>query len=62
MPIILATQEAKIRRLMVQRQPGQRVPSDRSSKTPSQKIRLAKCLKVQSLSSSPSTAKKEKKY
>jgi hypothetical protein len=36
-PIILATQEAEIRRIMVQSQPGQIVPETLSQKQPSQK-------------------------
>jgi hypothetical protein len=40
MPIILATQEAKIRRIAVHSQPGQIVPQDPLSKKPiTQKIR-----------------------
>jgi hypothetical protein len=36
-PIILATQEAEIRRITVQSQPGQMVPRDPILKNPSQK-------------------------
>jgi hypothetical protein len=36
-PVILATQEAEIRRIMVQSQPGKIVPRDPISKNPSQK-------------------------
>jgi hypothetical protein len=35
--VILATQEAEIRRIMVQSQPGKIVPRDPISKNPSQK-------------------------
>jgi hypothetical protein len=37
MPVILATQEAEIRRIMVQSQPGQIVHETLSRKNPSQK-------------------------
>jgi hypothetical protein len=37
MPVILATEEAEIRRIAVQSQPGQIVPRDSISKNPSQK-------------------------
>jgi hypothetical protein len=50
MPIILAIQEAEIRSITIQSQPGQ-----------SQNTGLVKWLKVKALSSSPSTAKKKKK-
>jgi hypothetical protein len=52
-PIILAPQEAEIRRITVQ---SQRNPI---LKNPSQKIGLVECLKVKFLSSSPSTEKKK---
>jgi hypothetical protein len=38
MPVILATQETEIRRIMVQRQPRQIVQETLSRKTPSQKM------------------------
>jgi hypothetical protein len=60
MPVILATQEAEIRRITVQSQPGQIVRNTLSRKYPAQKG-LAKWLKVKALSSSPSTAKKKNK-
>jgi hypothetical protein len=60
MPVILATQEAEIRRITVQSQPGQIVRNTLSRKYPAQNG-LAKGLKVTALSSSPSTAKKKKK-
>jgi hypothetical protein len=55
-PIILATQEAGIRRILVQSQSG-----DTISKNLSQKIGLVEWLKVKALSSSPSTTKKKRK-
>jgi hypothetical protein len=58
MPVILATQEAEIRRMAVQSQPRQIVFKTLSQKYPSQKG-LAEWLKA--LSSSPSTAKKKQK-
>jgi hypothetical protein len=61
MPIILATQEAEIRRIVVQSEPRQIVPMTLSQKTLSQKIGLMEWLKVKALSSSPNTAKKKKK-
>jgi hypothetical protein len=60
MPIILATQEAEIRRIMIQSQPGQIV-----YKTLPQQKNITKMgwwnLKMQSLNSKPSTAKRKKK-
>jgi hypothetical protein len=50
--VILATQQAEIRRITVQNQPRQIV-----CKTLSQKIALVEWLKVKALSSSPSTTK-----
>jgi hypothetical protein len=38
-PVILATQEAEIRKIMVQSQPRQTIPQDPISKNPSQKNR-----------------------
>jgi hypothetical protein len=60
-PVILATQEAKIRRITVRSQPGQIVHETLSRKTLSQKIVLVEWLKVKAPSSSPSTAKRKKK-
>jgi iron only hydrogenase large subunit-like protein len=60
MPIILATQEAEIRRVAIQSQMGQIVQETLSQKTYHRKG-LAKCLKVWALSSNPCTAKKKKK-
>jgi hypothetical protein len=60
MPIILATQEAEIRRIKVQSQPGQ-ITHEPYLEKPSTKIGLPVWLKVQALSSNPSTAKKKKK-
>jgi hypothetical protein len=57
MPVILATQEAKNRRITVQSQPEQIVCVTLSQKYPSQKG-LVEWLKVKVLSSSPSTEKK----
>jgi hypothetical protein len=57
-PIILATQKAEIRRIMVQSQPRQIVCRTLSRKTLHKKG-LVEWLKVKALSSSPSTAKKE---
>jgi hypothetical protein len=51
--VILATQEAEIRRTAVHSQPGQIVHETLSQKKPSSKG-LAQWLKVKSLSSSPS--------
>jgi hypothetical protein len=59
MPIILATQEAEIRRIKVQSQPGQ-ITHEPYLEKPSTKIGLPVWLKVQALSSNPSTAKKKK--
>jgi hypothetical protein len=55
MPVILATQEAEIRRIAVQSQLGQIVRETLSRKYPSQKG-LLEWLKVKALSSSPSTS------
>jgi hypothetical protein len=61
MPVILATQEAEIRRITVQSHPGEIVYETLSRKTLSQEIGLVEWLKVKTLSSSPSTTKKKKK-
>jgi hypothetical protein len=68
MPVILATQEAEIRRTVVQSQPGQIVLKILSQKYPMQKRagRMAQVLEHLSnqhevLSSNPSTIKKKKK-
>jgi hypothetical protein len=60
MPVILATQEADIRRITVRSQPRQIVLETLSRKYPSQKG-LAEWLKVKALSSSPSVMTKRKK-
>jgi hypothetical protein len=60
-PPILATQEAEIRRILVQSPPRQIVHETLFQKYPSQQG-LVEWLKVKTLSSSPSTAKtKERK-
>jgi hypothetical protein len=58
--IILATQEAEIRRITVQSQAGQIVHETLSLKT-HYKEGLVEWLKAQALSSSPSISKKKKK-
>jgi hypothetical protein len=58
MPIILATQETEIKRIMVRSQPRQIVHKPLSRKYPSQKG-LAEWLKVKALISSPRTANKQ---
>jgi hypothetical protein len=62
MPVILATQEAETRRIVVQRQPRQTVHGTLSCKYPTQKragrvAQMAECLpsKGEALSSNPST-------
>jgi hypothetical protein len=45
MPVILATWEAKIRRIKVRGQPGQIVPETLSQKYPTQKAGLVEWLK-----------------
>jgi hypothetical protein len=57
MPVILATQEAAIRRIVVQSQHGLTIPY---LKKPFTKIGLVEWLKVKVMSSSPSTTKKKK--
>jgi hypothetical protein len=59
-PVILATQEAEVRRIEVRSQPGQIVLGTLSRKTHHKKG-LVEWLKVKALSSSHSTAKKKKK-
>jgi actin-related protein len=59
MPVILGTQEAEIRRIMVQRQYRQIAQETQSQKTHHKKG-LVERLKVQALSSNSSTAKKKK--
>jgi hypothetical protein len=57
---ILATQETKIRRIMVRSQPVQRVRKTLSrKKILHKKTGLVEWLKVKALSSSPSTRKKK---
>jgi hypothetical protein len=58
--VILAVQEAEIRRVSILSQPGQIVHETLFQKTLSQKIRLVELLKVKALSSSPSTEKKKR--
>jgi hypothetical protein len=53
-PVILATQEAEIRRITVRSQPGQIVQETLSQKHPSPKG-LVEWLKVKALSSNPNT-------
>jgi hypothetical protein len=60
MPVILATQEAEIRMIVVQSLPRQTVLKTLSGKNPSQKIGLVEWLKVKSLSSDPSTTHKKR--
>jgi hypothetical protein len=57
--VILATQEAEIRRIVVQSQPGQIICKTLSRKYPKQKG-LVEQLKVKALSSSPSPREKKK--
>jgi hypothetical protein len=52
MPVILATQEAEIRRIVVRSQPWQTARETLSQKHPLQKKELAEWLKVKALSSS----------
>jgi hypothetical protein len=61
MPVILATQEAEIRRIAVQSQPG-KIVGDPISKKPITKIGLVEWLKMKALSSNPSTTKKKKRF
>jgi hypothetical protein len=58
MPVILATQEAEIRRIAVPSQPRQTVHEALSQKTLYKKG-LVEWLKMKALSSSPSTTKKK---
>jgi hypothetical protein len=61
MPVILATEEAAIRRIAVRSQLGQIVPRDSHLEKPFTKIVLAQWLKMKTLSSSPSTTKKKER-
>jgi hypothetical protein len=61
MTVILATQEAEIRRIMVQSQSRQIVPQAPISKKPFRKKGWCSGLKCRPRVSSPSTAKKKKK-
>jgi hypothetical protein len=56
-PVILATQEAEIRRITVQSQPQANSPRDPFSKKPITKEVLAEWLKVYALNSNPSATK-----
>jgi hypothetical protein len=60
-PIILATQEAEIRRVVVQSQPGQIVLETLSQKTLSQKIGLVEWLQAEGFKFKPQYHKKKKK-
>jgi hypothetical protein len=60
-PVILATQEAEIRRIEVRSQPRQIVHKTLSRKYPSKKG-LEEWIKVKALSSNPNTAKKKKRH
>jgi hypothetical protein len=60
-PVILATQEAEIRRTKVQSQSQQIVHKTLSQNYPSQKG-LVEWLKVKAQSSSPRTSKKKKRF
>jgi hypothetical protein len=60
MPVILATQEAEIRRITVQSQSRQ-IEGETLSEKNHHKIGLVEWLKVKALSSNSSTAKKKKK-
>jgi hypothetical protein len=59
-PVILATQEAEIRRITVQCQPGQIVHRP-YFETPFTKIGLVEWIKMKALRSSPGIIKKKKK-
>jgi hypothetical protein len=64
MPVILATQEAEIRRITVESQPRQTVCENLSQKTLShtqKRSGLVEWLKMKALSSSPSTTKRKEK-
>jgi hypothetical protein len=59
MPVILTAQEVEIRRHTVQGQPWSNSLQDPLSKNLNTKKRLVEWLKVEALSSSPSTTKKK---
>jgi hypothetical protein len=68
MPVILATHEAGIRRIVVHSQPGQIVHETHLKNNPTEKragrvAQVIECLpsKCETLSSNPSTIKKKKK-
>jgi hypothetical protein len=61
MPVILVTQKAEIRRIVVQSQPRQIVPETLSWKKKTSQKRLVEWLKVYALSSSPNTTPHKKK-
>jgi hypothetical protein len=58
MPVILATQEAEIRRISIRSQPRQTVHKTLSQKILHNKNGLVEWLKVKALSSNPSTKNK----
>jgi hypothetical protein len=58
-PVILATQEAEIRRMAIRSQPGQILRKTLSGKKLITKKGLVEWFKLWALSSSPSTAKKK---
>jgi hypothetical protein len=61
MPVILATQETEIRRIVVQSQPGQKVPRDPISRNPSQKNRAGVVAQGEGPEFKPQYHKKKKK-
>jgi hypothetical protein len=58
-PVILATQEAEIRRILVQSQPWQIICETLSQKTPTHQKRAVEWLKVYALSSNPQYCQKK---
>jgi hypothetical protein len=58
-PVILATQEAEIRRIVIEAKPGKIVHKTVTRKKKIHRKGLVEWLKVQALSSNPSTAKKK---
>jgi hypothetical protein len=61
MPVILATQEAEIRKIVVRSQPGQTVLKTLSRKKSITKIGLVEWFKVKALSSNPRITKNKTK-